>query len=163
MSISVADRRQMKIPARILPSTLVFHSFNDAINSTMAVLTEESSILSLQALVSVQLFLLTMHRYNAASRLEGLAVRIAFQLDLHRCPLHTHPKPDKETELCKRLFWSIFCIDRYICIRLGNPLGMRSDDADVCYPHAERHGNTNSEDEDTGKVLTLQIHNEFSY
>ncbi|KAL5377943.1 hypothetical protein PMIN06_010929 [Paraphaeosphaeria minitans] len=159
MSISIADRRQMKIHARVLPSTLVFHSFNDAINSTMAVLTEESSILSLQALVSVQLFLLTMHRYNAASRLEGLAVRIAFQLDLHRCPLHTHPKADKETELCKRLFWSIFCIDRYICIRLGNPLGMRSDDVDVCYPHTERHGDTsiNREDEDTGRDDRLDL------
>lgn len=126
----------------------------------MTVLTEESSILSLQALVSVQLFLLTMHRYNAASRLEGLAVRIAFQLDLHRCPLQTQQKPDKEAELCKRLFWSIFCIDRYICIRLGNPLGMRSDDVNVCYPHAERHGESGSEDEDAGGS-TAQVNDKF--
>lgn len=156
MSISIADRRQMKPPTKSLPATLVFHSFNDAINSTMLVLTEESSILSLQALVSVQLFLLTMHRYNAASRLEGLAVRIAFQLDLHRCPLQAQPKESKETELRKRLFWSIFCIDRYICIRLGNPLGIRSDDADVCYPHTERHKNSViSEGQDEGNVQYL--------
>lgn len=153
MSISVADRRQMKLPTKALPPALVFHSFNDAISSTMSVLTEESSILSLQALVSVQLFLLTMHRYNAASRLEGLAVRIAFQLDLHRCPSPTQPKETKEIELRKRLFWSIFCIDRYICIRLGNPLGLRSEDADVCYPHTERHGNISSEGpKDEGKT-----------
>lgn len=139
MSISVADRRQMQASRKVLPSTLVFHSFNHAITSIQLVLTEESSILSLQALVSVQLFLITMHRYNAASRLEGLVVRLAFQLGLHRCPHRTTSVVDKESELRKRMFWSIYCIDRYICIRLGTPLGIRSDEMDVCFPHDERH------------------------
>jgi hypothetical protein len=139
MSISVADRRQMQASRKVLPSTLIFHSFNDAITSIQLVLTEESSILSLQALVSVQLFLITMHRYNAASRLEGLAVRLAFQLGLHRCPHRTTSVVDKESALRKRLLWSIYCIDRYICIRLGTPLGIRSDEMDVCFPHDEHH------------------------
>ncbi|KAJ4288655.1 hypothetical protein N0V90_011892 [Kalmusia sp. IMI 367209] len=162
MSISTFDRRQMKVSSKVLPSTLVFHSFNDAISSTLNVLTEESSILSLQALVSVQLFLLTMHRYNAASRLEGLAVRMAFQLDLHRCPMYKRTKVDKVIELRKRLFWSIFCIDRYICIRLGNPLGLRSDDVDVCYPHSERHGESCDEyNEDAGNVVSYPVLSTF--
>ncbi|KAH7066660.1 fungal-specific transcription factor domain-containing protein [Paraphoma chrysanthemicola] len=142
MSISVADRRQTSAANasnKALPSFLVFHSFNDAISSVQLVLTEESSILSLQALVSVQLFLITMHRYNAASRLEGLAVRMAFQLGLHRCPHKASPAPDAEAGLRKRLFWSVYCIDRYICIRLGTPLGVRSDEMNVCFPHGERH------------------------
>jgi hypothetical protein len=145
MSISIADRRQLNTSRKAMPSTLAFHSFNDAINSIQLVLTEEGSILSLQALVSVQLFLITMHRYNAASRLEGLAVRLAFQLGLHRCPNRTTATPEKEVELRKRLFWSVYCIDRYICIRLGTPLGIRSDEMDVCFPHDERH-NANGED-----------------
>ncbi|EUC44724.1 hypothetical protein COCMIDRAFT_97431 [Bipolaris oryzae ATCC 44560] len=45
----------------------------------------------------------------------------------------------EETSLRKRLFWSVLCIDRHICIRLGTPLGIRSDEANVCYPHTERH------------------------
>ncbi|KAH8728072.1 fungal-specific transcription factor domain-containing protein [Phaeosphaeriaceae sp. PMI808] len=139
MSISIADRRQMVSSSKSIPSTLVFHSFNDAINSVHTVLTEESSILSLQALVSVQLFLITMHRYNAASRLEGLATRMVFQLALNRCPHKATSTPEKEPELRKRLFWSIYCIDRYICIRLGTPLGIRSDETNVCFPHDERH------------------------
>ncbi|XP_014559023.1 hypothetical protein COCVIDRAFT_13902 [Bipolaris victoriae FI3] len=109
MSISICDRRQIDSARKAIPSNLVFHSINDAIRSTQLILTEETSVLSLQALVSIQLFLITMHRYNAASRLEGLAVRMAFQLD------------------------------RHICIRLGTPLGIRSDEANVCYPHTERH------------------------
>jgi hypothetical protein len=145
MSISLADRRQMSASRKALPSALVFHSFNEAINSVQLVLTEENSILSLQALVSVQLFLITMHRYNAASRLEGLSIRIAFQLGLHRCP-HRTSAPNKESELRKRMFWSIYCIDRYICIRLGTPLGVRSDETDVCFPHDERHNEHSGED-----------------
>jgi hypothetical protein len=138
MSISIHDRRQMDLTNKPVPATLVFHSVNDAIRCVQLVLTEESSVISLQALLSVQLFLITMHRYNAASRLEGLAIRMAFQLSLHRCPLQLSV-PSKEAELRKRLFWSVICIDRYICIRLGTPLGIRSDEANVCYPHTERH------------------------
>ena len=138
MSISIHDRRQMSPTNKLVPAILVFHSVNDAIRSVQLVLTEESSILSLQALISVQLFLITMHRYNAASRLEGLAIRMAFQLSLHRCPLQLSI-PNKEVELRKRLFWSAICIDRHICIRLGTPLGIRSDEVNVCYPHTERH------------------------
>lgn len=146
MSISIADRRQMDAACKPIPSTLAFSSYNEAINSIQLVLTEESSILSLQALVSVQLFLITMHRYNAAARLEGLAIRMAFQLGLHRCPLRTASAPAKEAELRKRLFWSIYCIDRYISIRLGTPLGIRSDEMDVCFPHEERHDRASNDD-----------------
>jgi hypothetical protein len=139
MSIATMDRRQMTSPHRLLPSQLVFRTFNDAVNSVVLVLTEESSILSLQALVSVQLFLISMHRYNAASRLQGIAAHLAFQLRLHRCPNRHRELPDKEAELRKRLFWSVFCMDRYISIRLGNPTVLSSDDIDVCYPQTERH------------------------
>lgn len=146
MSISIADRRQMDTTCKPMPSSLVFSSFNDAINSIQLVLTEESSISSLQALVAVQLFLMTMHRYNAASRLEGLAVRMAFQLGLHRCPMRTASASNTEAELRKRLFWSIYCIDRYISIRLGTPLAIRSEEMDVCFPHDERHDRASGDD-----------------
>lgn len=148
MPISLVDRRLMPSPTKAVLSSLVFHSFNEAMNSIHCVV-EESSILSLQALVSVQLFLVTMHR------LEGLAVRIAFQLGLHRCPMKMSGLPRKEADLRKRLFWTIFCIDRYICIRLGTPLGIRSEDIDVCYPHAERHDSTTESCRDRDGRLDL--------
>jgi hypothetical protein len=139
MSIAAMDRRQIAPSHRLLPSQLLFRTFNDAIDSVLLILKEESSILSLQALVSVQLFLISMHRYNAASRLQGIAAHLAFQLRLHRCPNCNREPADKEAELRKRLFWSVFCMDRYISIRLGNPTVLSSDDVDVCYPQTERH------------------------
>ncbi|KAI5380591.1 hypothetical protein J4E82_000548 [Alternaria postmessia] len=156
MSISIHDRRQMSPASKLMPAILVFHSINDAIRSVQLVLTEESSILSLQALVSVQLFLITMHRYNAASRLEGLAIRMAFQLGLHRCPLQL-PIPSKEAELRKRLFWSVICIDRHICIRLGTPLGIRLDESNVCYPHTEQHTESEPQTEDLERDNRLDL------
>jgi len=151
ISIATMDRRQMMKSHKPVPSTHVFHTFSDAISSVASVLVGESSILSLQALVSVQLFLISMHRYNAASRLQGIAAHLAFQLHLYRCPVRTRPHSDKEAELRKRLFWSVFCIDRYISIRLGNPSVISSDDIDVCYPQTERHGQIQGDD--TGELL----------
>lgn len=139
MSIAAMDRRQTLPSHKPVPSSLIFHTFNDATSSVQPVLTEESSILSLQALVSVQLFLVSMNRYNAASRLQGIAAHLTFQLRLNKCPALTRPRSDKEAELRKRLFWSVFCIDRYISIRLGNPSTISSGDIDVCYPQSEHH------------------------
>ena len=119
MSISLADRRQTGITMRPVPPHLVFTSVNDAVQSIQCLLTDETSLLSLQAVVSVQLFLISMLRYNAASRLEELAVRMAFHLGLHRWPVQFSAFPKEESELRQRLFWSMYCIDRYICIRLG--------------------------------------------
>ncbi|PVH78946.1 hypothetical protein DL98DRAFT_589912 [Cadophora sp. DSE1049] len=144
MSISLADRRQMESTMRPVPSQLVFSSVNDAIRSVQCFLTEESSIVALQAVASVQLFLLSMLRYNAASRLGGLAVRMLFHLGLHQCPVQISTFSDQEVQLRQRIFWSIFCMDRYICIRLGVPLAIRNADSNVCLPGLERHGSRDS-------------------
>ncbi|KAH6723813.1 fungal-specific transcription factor domain-containing protein [Leptodontidium sp. MPI-SDFR-AT-0119] len=140
MSISLADRRQMESTMRPVPSQLVFSSVDDAMKSVQCFLTEESSIVALQAVGSVQLFLLSMLRYNAASRLGGLAVRMSFHLGLHRCPVQYSTFPVQEAQLRQRIFWSIYCMDRYICIRLGVPLAIRDADTNVCFPGSERHG-----------------------
>lgn len=138
-SISLADRRQTGVTLSPVPKRLVFASLNDAIQSAQSLLVEESTILALQAIVSIQLFLISMLRYNAASRLEALASRMAFHLGLHRCPRQSAGFVPKEAELRQRLFWSMYCIDRYICIRLGIPLGIRDADVDTCFPTSERH------------------------
>lgn len=139
MSVSLIDRRQTAITMPPVPSQLVFASLNDSIQSVQCMLTDESSIIALQAIVSVQLLFISMLRYNAASRLQGLAVRMAFHLGLHRCPMKFSTFPRKEAQLRQRLFWSIYCIDRYISIRLGVPLAIRDIDIEACFPTLERH------------------------
>jgi hypothetical protein len=141
MSISVADYRQSNIlkDMRRPPRSLVFASYDAAVDSLRYVLSRPTSLLSLQAAVSVQLFLVSMLRLNAASRLGGLVIRMAVQLGLHRCPGRFSSFSASERELRQRVFWSIYVLDRFICQSMGLPLGLNDDDVDVCYPLSEQH------------------------
>jgi len=140
LSLSLVDRRQSQQSIAPVPSYLVFDSFDDAITSLQLVLTNEASLQALQAIITVQLFLLSMLRYNAASRLQGLAIRMALRLGLHRCPGRFSRLSEQEAELKKRVFWSMYCIDRSICSRLGLPASIHDCDIDTCYIGEETHG-----------------------
>lgn len=141
MSISLADRRQeIYNEARSpVPASLVFHSLQHALASAEPLLIAAPSMEALQAALSVQLFVVSMLRHNAASRLGGLMVRAVFQLGLHRCPVRFATFSRAECEMRQRLFWSIYYLDRYICQSLGTPITLRDDDIDVCPLNLERH------------------------
>ena len=140
MSISLADRRQSgRLSGKSVPAYLVFTSFKEAMESVQDMLFLPSSLDALQAVVAVQLFLVSMLRLNGASRLGGMIVRMAYQLGLHRCPTRYAGFNIEQAELRRRLFWSIYCIDRYLCQSLGLPLSIRDDDVDVCYFDGEKH------------------------
>jgi hypothetical protein len=146
MSISLADHRQSAgSRPKTYPVNLVFSTYNLAVGSLRCVLAHPTSIATLQAAVSVQLFLVSMLRLNAASRVGGLVNRMAVQLGLHRCAARFPSFSNKERETRLRLFWTIYTMDRFICQSMGLPLGLHDDDIDVCYPGTEHHiGSTNS-------------------
>ncbi|KAI5244853.1 hypothetical protein E4T42_06981 [Aureobasidium subglaciale] len=140
MSISLADRKQSGYATeRRIFAALVFTSFKEAMESVQDMLFMPSTIESLQAVLSVQLFLVSMLRLNGASKLGGMIVRMAFQLGLHRCAKRYHGFDTEQAELRRRLFWTIYCIDRHLCQSLGLPLTIRDDDVDVCYFDEEKH------------------------
>ena len=141
LSISLADRRQSPHRPEIkpIPQVLVFKSFTSAIDSVERTLSTPTTIKGLQAVVGVQLFLVSMLRHNAASRLGGLIVRMTQQIGLHRCPVRYASFTTEDIQLRKRLFWTVYCLDRHLCQSLGLPLGVRDDDIDVCYLDLERH------------------------
>ncbi|KAH8730711.1 fungal-specific transcription factor domain-containing protein [Phaeosphaeriaceae sp. PMI808] len=134
------DRRQaggsntMQYPAHV-----VFSSYDIAVDSLQHVLTRPTSILGLQAAMSVQIFLVSMLRLNAASRLGGLINRMALQLGLHRCPARYASFSAGEKQIRRRIFWALYAVDRFICQSMGLPLGINDDDIDVCFPAAEMH------------------------
>lgn len=61
----------------------------------------------------------------------GLALRLALGIDLHRSETIAH-KGVFEAEMSKRLFWSIYVMDRSMSIAMGRPLGIL--DADITTP-----------------------------
>ena len=94
---------------------------------------------SLQAAMSVQLFLISMLRLNAASRVHGIILRLILQMGLHRCPRRFETFTTSEADIRRRIFWSAYIVDRYLSQCLGLPITLRDDDADVCSMDDERH------------------------
>ncbi|CBF76707.1 hypothetical protein AN4821.2 [Aspergillus nidulans FGSC A4] len=152
VSISLMDRRQTKLRgAQIpIPAALVFRSVHQAMESLYTLLCAPPSIRILQAAFGVQLFLTSLLRLNAASRIGGTIIRTAFHLGLHRCPVRfSFSGPEIATR--RRLFWSIYCLERYLSQALGIPLGIKDDDIDVCYPNAEIHSSV----DEGAQLLTI--------
>jgi len=146
ISISLADHRQSPHPGLTpYPPRLIFLTYDAAVDSLRHVLLRPATLLTLQAAISIQLFLVSMLRLNAASRLGGLIIRMAVQLGLHRCPARFSSFSLHERELRQRVFWSVYAIDRFICQSMGLPLGLHDDDVDVCFPLAEKHLQTQVE------------------
>ncbi|KAJ5211558.1 C6 transcription factor [Penicillium cinerascens] len=142
VSISLADSRQVEGPEANLgpvPATLVFQSVNHVMHDIQNLLTEPTTIPLLQAAFCAQLTLTSLLRLNAASRVGGVITRTAFHLGLHRCPGRFPCFSSQEVDIRRRLFWSIYSLERYLSQALGIPLGIRDDDIDVCYPGEERH------------------------
>ncbi|EFQ27341.1 fungal specific transcription factor domain-containing protein [Colletotrichum graminicola] len=157
LSISLADSRQRAPFAQLVPSYLVFRTVEEAMLASQFALCQPASIQATQAALAIQLFLVSMLRLNSASRLGGLIVRMAFHLGLHRCPSR-YPFFTKEVaRMRRRVFWCIYCIERFLCQALGLPLDIRDDDVDVCYPSQERHGAPSDESED-GRLQLLTYH-----
>ncbi|KAF3812185.1 Pyrimidine pathway regulatory protein 1 [Colletotrichum gloeosporioides] len=61
----------------------------------------------------------------------GLALRLAVGMNLHRVETIAS-KEALEAEMCKRLFWCVYTMDRGISMSLGLPLGIQ--DADITMP-----------------------------
>jgi len=155
LSISVADRRQMPPDNHTrVPSYLVYNTINDAISSLNPIMLQPSTLAGLQALVSIQLFLVSMLRLNAASRIGGLITRIAYHLGLHRCPSRFKQFSSADVDIRRRLFWAIYSLERYLSQSLGLPLDLKDDDIDVCFPDKELHLETDSRDVQSHRIIS---------
>jgi hypothetical protein len=154
ISISLADSRQSGYSIK-LPPILVFQSYEEAIQSVLPVLIKRPSIESLQAAMSVQLFLISMLRLNGASRIQGIIIRLVLQMGLHRCPRRFQTFTSPEAEIRQRIFWSAYVIDRYLSQCLGLPITLRDDDVDVCSMDDERH--TSGAEQETGMSVIKLI------
>lgn len=159
VSLSLADSRQVQNPeSKIgpIPAPLVFQSMQHITQEIQSLLAEPTTLPLLQAAFTAQLTMTSLLRLNAASRVGGIITRTAFHLGLHRCPARFACFSSEEADIRRRLFWSIYSLERYLSQALGVPLSIRDDDIDVCYPGAERHTETSS-DSDPGR-LQLMCH-----
>ncbi|KAF6803576.1 fungal specific transcription factor domain-containing protein [Colletotrichum sojae] len=154
LSISLADSRQRASFDCPIPGALVFRTVEEAMSASQFALCQPASVQATQAALAIQLFLVSMLRLNSASRLGGLIVRMAFHLGLHRCPSRYPFFTPEEARMRRRVFWCVYCTERFLCQALGLPLDIRDDDVDVCYPGDERHGAPADADDSRLQLLT---------
>jgi hypothetical protein len=154
VSISLADSRQLSAASSNapcpgpVPLDLVFYSLDHVASSLHFILGTPASLKNMQAALCVELFLVSMLKFNMASRIGGVAVRMAYHLGLHRCPRRYQNFNTHEVSMRKRIWWSFYCLERLVCQALGLPLDVQDSDVDVCFSYAvEHHQPPGSEDE----------------
>lgn len=95
-------------------------------------LAAKGDIISIQALFAAQLLLVARMSLRTAVVVAGLLSRAIFLAGLHRCPVRYRELSANDCDIRKRLFWSIYVLDRFLSQALGHPLGIQDSDVDVC-------------------------------
>ncbi|KIJ70318.1 hypothetical protein HYDPIDRAFT_77537 [Hydnomerulius pinastri MD-312] len=86
-----------------------------------------------QSFILMSSFLCSINCLPQAWLLVGQAVRSAQDLGLHRSPRRLAISSiDKETR--RKIWWSVYCLDRMLALALGRPLGVEDSDCDVELP-----------------------------
>ncbi len=97
---------------------------------------EKGSILGVETLAYVGYFLQNMNRHDAAYLYIGIALRMAISLGLHQeVPASSLPKlDDAEREHHRRVWWSIYSLDRILSLKSGRPISILDEDIGVHMP-----------------------------
>lgn len=83
------------------------------------------------ALLSLALYTLFAAAGPSVWHILGTAIRLATSLGLHKSPPSSSLV---EEEMAKRVFWSLYNLDRLIAATLGRPLGISDEDISVDLP-----------------------------
>jgi hypothetical protein len=157
ISISTADARQTNTPMPPPPAEYVFRTVNQLVSETQFAISQPATLHNLQALFAAQLFLVSILKFNLASRIGGIVVRMAFHLGLHRCPNRFQNFSPADQQIRRRMFFCVYCLDRILSQSLGLPLGIADSDIDVCYPGEEIHGVTSAASHQEGKHRVYKV------
>jgi hypothetical protein len=100
---------------------------------------EASSIHNLEATVLLILYHLRSESRNGLWHLTGLAIRTVTDIGLHRAA-STRSLPPFETQLCRRLFWSVYALESILAGTLGRPISLSDRDVDQPLPSSMDDG-----------------------
>lgn len=105
---------------------------------------EEGSVLCVETLSMAGYFMQNMNRRDAAFQYIGRALRMAVSLGLHHevegvgssaiNPLQPPILDDITRERRRRVWWSVYSLDRILCVKSGNPITIQDEDIGVQLP-----------------------------
>lgn len=96
-------------------------------------LRESISIASIEAMLLLVLYNLRSTSNSSVWYMIGLAMRTCLDFGLHRESSYRRLLPH-ETELRRRLFWSVYLIERYTAWSLGRPFSVAEEEIDTAPP-----------------------------
>ncbi|RAH63198.1 Zn(II)2Cys6 transcription factor [Aspergillus piperis CBS 112811] len=126
------------IGAAILQMTETYDSTPPSAFVAMAlqlesVLGESQSYMNIEALMLLVLYHMRTSSATRVWYLIGLAMRICIDLGLHRESQYQKMRP-YEGQMRRRLFWSVYLVERYVAWSLGRPFSVPEEDIDVHAP-----------------------------
>ncbi|KAF8592537.1 hypothetical protein K439DRAFT_1400441 [Ramaria rubella] len=92
-----------------------------------------TQLAQVQCFVVLASFLCSVNCLPQAWLIVGQAVRIGQDLGLHRTPKHL-PLTPIEKQIRRKVWWSVYTLDRMLAIALGRPLGIDDRDCDAEFP-----------------------------
>lgn len=120
-----------------------FDYFTDSLN-LLPETHEEGSILCVETLALAGYFMQNMNRRDAAFQYIGKALRMAVSLGLHHevsshftsttNPGQVSVFDDATREHRRRIWWSIYSLDRILSVKSGNPITIQDEDIGVNLP-----------------------------
>ncbi|RFU79841.1 mfs transporter [Trichoderma arundinaceum] len=148
MILAIATSQVYKFNWRVLPDAETHLQIaTDYLNAVLL----EGGLRALQAMLLLCQFRLsnsTNHASDSLWHIVGIAVRMCFELGLHREAMYQtsasrHDATDassflspkyEESEVRRRCFWSVYALDRVVSVTLGRPLAICIEDIDVELP-----------------------------
>lgn len=96
-------------------------------------LRDSFSLAGLEAILLLVLYHLRLSSPSKVWYMLGLAMRISIDLGLHR-ELHYRNTERVEAQRRRRLFWSVYLVERYISWSLGRPFNIAEEEIDAGIP-----------------------------
>ncbi len=97
---------------------------------------EHTSILFVETLCLIGYFMQNLNHRVAAFSYVGLAVRMAISLGLREKESTSDgvALPEEELEYRRRVWWSVYSLDRILTVKSGNPVMIHDEDISVAMP-----------------------------
>jgi proline utilization trans-activator len=94
---------------------------------------QEGSVMFVEVLGLLAPYMQNLNRKDAAFLYIGLAIRMAISLGIHQ-EVNDPGMDLVEREHRRRVWWSVYSMDRIISVKSGNPISVHDADIDVAWP-----------------------------
>ncbi|KAF9890090.1 hypothetical protein FE257_006251 [Aspergillus nanangensis] len=117
-------------PGDVVPGVRWYQQALDILQDTY----EETSLMQVEVLVMLAWYSNTLGRVRSAHCYNGVAMRLALSLGMHRSSGTQAKLSAVERESRKRTWWVLYFFERMTASKLGQPITIRDEDIDVEMP-----------------------------